>query len=298
MNIFITGGTGFIGSYLRTMLLRDGHLLTILTREPEQYAGEVATNQRFVSWEDDLIKEMERADVVINLAGYPIFGERWTDQVKKKIYSSRINTTDQLVGAIKEANDRPEVMISASAANYYQDGGDKILDESAESADNFLARLCIDWEKAARPVTDLGVRLAIPRIGIVLERDGGALQQMLLPFKLFVGGPIGSGEQYFPWIHMLDLCRGLIYPIENKDFEGAYNLNAPNPVTMNEFARLLGEQLHRPSLFRVSESVIKLVLGEAAAPILMSLRMQPKKLQQHGFDFQYEYLEEALGEIV
>ena len=298
MNIFITGGTGFIGSYLRTVLLRDGHLLTILTRDPDQYAGEVAKNQRFVSWDDDLVPEMEKADVVINLAGYPIFGERWTDQVKKKIYSSRISTTDQLVEAIEQTNNRPDLMISASAANYYKDGGDNVLDESAEPADNFLAQVCIDWEKAAQPVTDLGVRLTIPRIGIVLERDGGVLQQLLLPFKLFVGGSIGSGDQYFPWIHMLDLCRGLTYPIANKDFEGAYNLNAPNPVTMDKFTHTLAEQLHRPSFFRVPESIIKLILGEAAVPILMSLRMQPKKLQQHGFKFQYEYLEEALGEIV
>ncbi|HKK46659.1 MAG TPA: TIGR01777 family oxidoreductase [Balneolaceae bacterium] len=298
MNIFITGGTGFIGSYLRTMLLRKGHLLTLVTRDPKQYAGEAAKNQRFVSWDDNLADEMERADVVINLAGASIFGTRWTDEVKKKIYSSRIKTTSQIVSAIEQANDRPEVMISASAANYYHDGGDKVLDETAKTGNDFLATVCMDWEKAARPVTALGVRLAIPRIGVVLERDGGALRQMLLPFKLFVGGSIGSGNQYFPWIHMSDLCRGLLYPIENKDFEGVYNLNAPNPVTMDEFAHTLGEQLHRPSFFRVPESLVTLVLGEAATPVISSLRMQPKKLQQHGFEFQFEYLKEALGEIV
>jgi len=298
MNIFITGGTGFLGSYLRTMLLRQGHILTILTREPRQYAGEEAKNQRFVSWDDDLVAEMEQADVVINMAGASIFGSRWTDEVRKKIYSSRIKTTSEIVEAIQQASDRPKVMISASAANYYKDGGDKVLDESSPAGDDFLAKVCTDWEKAAQPVTGLGVRLATPRIGVVLERDGGALQQMLLPFKLFVGGPIGSGDQYFPWIHMLDLCRGLTYPIEDEDFEGAYNLNAPNPVTMNEFARILGEQLHRPSFFKVPEWAITFVLGEAATPVITSLRMQPKKLQQHGFEFQYEYLEEALGEII
>lgn len=298
MNIFISGGTGFIGSYLRTVLLQQGHLLTIVTREPKQYAGEAAKNQRFVSWDDDLAAEMDRADAVINMAGASIFGSRWTDQVKKKIYSSRIKSTNTLVEAIQQASNRPEIMVSASAANYYRDGGDSILDESAPTGNNFLSKVCIDWEKAAQPVTGLGVRLATPRIGIVLERDGGALQQMFLPFKLGVGGPIGSGNQYFPWIHMVDLCRGIFFPIEHRDFEGAYNLNAPNPVTMNEFAKVLAEQLHRPHFFKVPEFLLELVLGEAAIPITTSLRMQPKRLQQYGFEFQYEYLQEALGEIV
>ncbi|MGD8427435.1 MAG: TIGR01777 family oxidoreductase [Balneolaceae bacterium] len=297
MDIFITGGTGFIGSYLRTMLLREGHLLSILTRKPAKYAGEEAKNQRFVSWDEDLVAEMDRADAVINLAGSSIFG-RWTDAMKKKIYSSRIDTTIKIVEAIEQASNRPSVMVSASAANYYRDGGDRVLDESAEAGNNFLAKVCIEWEKAARPVTGLGVRLAIPRIGVVLERDGGALQQMLLPFKFFMGGSVGSGDQYFPWIHMLDLCRGLTYPLEKEAFEGAYNLNAPNPVKMDEFARILGEQLQRPAFFRMPEFVVEAVLGEAALPILASLRMQPKKLQQHGYEFRFEYLEEALGEIV
>lgn len=298
MNILITGGTGFIGSHLRTLLLQDGHLLTIVTRSPEKYKDETAKNQRFVSWDANLAAEMEKADVVINLAGASIFGKRWTEEVKEKIYSSRIECTNQLVAAIQEADDRPSVIISASGADYYGGSGDQILDETAEPGDSFLANVCIDWEQAAREVTDLGVRLATPRIGVVLEQDGGALQQMLLPFKLFVGGPIGSGDQYFPWIHMLDLCRGLMYPIENEDFNGPYNLNAPNPVRMDEFASELASQLRRPSLFRVPEFVLDFVLGEAANPVVTSKRMQPKKLQQHGFEFRFAYLREALGDIL
>ncbi len=189
-------------------------------------------------------------------------------------------------------------MISASGADYYEPAGDRVLDESAPSGDSFLSKVCVDWEKAAQPVTDYGVRLVNPRIGVVLEKDGGALQQMLLPFKFFVGGPIGSGKQYFPWIHMLDLCRGLIFPLENEELEGPYNLNAPNPVTMNEFASELASQLHRPSLFRVPEFVLNIVLGEAANPVITSKRMQPKKLQQHGFEFKFGYLRQALGDIL
>lgn len=298
MNILITGGTGFIGSYLRTYLLRDGHLLTIVTRSPQKYQDETAKNQYFVSWEDNLVAEMEKADAVINLAGSSIFGKRWTDEVKNRIHSSRIKCTQQLVEAIEQADDRPSVMVSASGADYYGDSGDDILDEKSEPGDSFLSHVCVDWEQAAQPVTGLGVRLASPRIGVVLEKDGGALQQMLLPFKLGVGGPIGSGEQYFPWIHMLDLCRGLIFPLENESLEGPYNLSAPNPVTMSEFAGELADQLHRPSIFRVPEFVLDIVLGEAANPVITSKRMQPKKLQQLGFNFRFEYLRQALGDIL
>lgn len=298
MNILITGGTGFIGSYLRTTLLQEGHLLTIVSRNPKKYESETAQNQRFVSWKCNLAAEMDSVDVVINMAGASIFGRRWTDEVKDKIYYSRIESTEQLVNAIEQANNRPRLMISVSGADYYGNSGEQVLDESAEPGNSFLARVCRDWEKAAEPVTALGVRLATPRLGVVLEKDGGALEQMLLPFKLFVGGPIGSGEQYFPWIHMFDLCRGLTYPIEDNNLEGAYNLNAPNPVTMDEFASELAAQLHRPAFFRVPESMIKIVLGEAANPVITSKRMQPKKLQQHGFEFRFQYLREALGDIL
>jgi uncharacterized protein (TIGR01777 family) len=298
MNIIITGGTGFIGSYLRTQLLRDGHLLTIVTRNPKEYQNETAQNQRFVSWGSNLVGEMEKADAVINLAGSSIFGKRWTDEIKNRIHSSRIKSTQKLVEAIEQAKDRPSVMISASGADYYGDSGDNIIDETSDPGDSFLSKVCIDWEQAAQPVTGLGVRLAIPRIGVVLEEDGGALQQMLMPFKFFVGGSIGSGDQYFPWIHMLDLCRGLIFPLENEFLEGPYNLNAPNPVTMDEFASELADQLNRPSIFRVPEFVLDIVLGEAANPVITSKRMQPKKLQQQGFDFRFEYLRQALGDIL
>lgn len=298
MNIFISGGTGFIGSYLRIMLLQEGHLLTVVTRSPEKYESETARNQQFVSWDDDLVAEMEQVDAVINLTGASIFGQRWTEEVKERIYSSRIESTRQLVEAIREASNPPEVMISASGANYYEGKAEQVLDESAESADNFLAKVCLEWEKEAGKVTEADVRLAIARIGVVLERDGGALDQMLLPFKLFVGGPIGSGDQYFPWIHMHDLCRGLLFAIQEQSMEGPFNLNAPNPVTMRAFADELGAQLNRPSLFRVPEFALQLAIGEAATLITESLRMQPKKLQQHGFEFQYNYLTEALGDIL
>jgi uncharacterized protein (TIGR01777 family) len=298
MQIFISGGTGFVGSYLRTMLLQQGHLLTLVTRHPEKYSSETAKNQQFVSWEGDLIAEMEKADAVINLAGSSIFGQRWTDEVKQRIYDSRMESTRQIVDAINDAEHPPGTFISASAAGYYGDRGEDVLDESASAGDDFLANVCVDWEKEAQKVTQAATRLAIPRIGIVLQDNGGAMQQMITPFKCFVGGPVGSGDQYFPWIHMHDLCRAMLFAIEEEQMEGPFNLNAPNPVTMRTFADELGAQLRRPSFMKVPEFALQLILGDAAAPITNSLRLQPKKLQQLGFKFQYSHLTGALVDIL
>jgi uncharacterized protein (TIGR01777 family) len=298
MNILITGGTGFVGSELCPMLLRQGHYLTIITRSPEKYKEEEAKNQQFLSWDSDFVDAMEQADAVINLVGENIFSQRWTEEVKKSIYTSRIDNTKKLVEAIHKAENPPEVMVSASAAGYYGGRGTDILTEDEPPGKDFLAQVCVDWEKAAKPVQESGVRLANPRIGIVLEKGGGALQKMLPPFRFFVGGPVGRGTQFVPWIHRHDLCRGLIFPLENDGFEGPYNLNAPNPITMEEFAHAMGDVLNRPSLFRVPEFVLDIVLGEAADPILDSLRLKAEKLQQAEFQFQFSHVREALSEIL
>ncbi len=298
MNILITGGTGFIGAELCPMLLREGHYITVITRSPKEHQNEEAKNQQFISWDSDLVVAMEQADAVINLVGENIFSQRWTEEVKKSIYTSRIGNTKKLVEAIKEAENSPGVMISASAAGYYGGRGTGILTEDEPEGKDFLAQVCVDWEKAAKPVHEAGVRLAIPRIGIVLEKGGGALQKMLPPFRFFVGGPIGRGTQFVPWIHRHDLCRGLIFPLENEELEGPYNLNAPNPVTMEELAKALGDVLNRPSIFRVPEFVLDIVLGEAADPILESLRLKPEQLQKTEFQFQFPHVREALSEIL
>lgn len=298
MHILITGGTGFIGSELRSRLLRNGHMLTIVTRSPDRYEGEQAKNQQFIGWDDDFVSVMETTDAVINLAGENIFGQRWTSEIKKRMRDSRIKNTRRLVQAIEKAKNRPQVMISASGVDYYGDRGDDILDESEPPGQSFLSRLCVDWEQAARPVKELGVRLAISRTGVVLETEGGAMEQMLPPFRFFVGGSIGSGNQYFPWVHMHDYCRAVMYILENEEMEGEFNINSPNPVPMKEFTDVLGEVMHRPSFFRVPEFALKLVLGEATDPILSSHRVQPKRLQQAGFEFKFEDLREALSDIL
>lgn len=298
MNILITGGTGFIGSELCSMLLQEGHYLTIITRDPKKHANEEAKNQQFVSWDSDLVAAMNKTDAVINLAGESIFGQRWTAQVKKRIYASRIDNTKKLVEAIGQANTPPEVMVSASAAGYYGNRGTDVLDEKEPPGNDFLAKVCVDWEKAAQPVKESGVRLAIPRIGIALEEGGGALQKMLPAFKLFAGGAIGRGTQFVPWIHRHDLCRGLLFLISNESTEGPYNLNAPNPVTMQKWADALGEVLNRPSVFRVPEIALNVVMGEAAKPILESLRLTPARIEQAGFTFRFPHIREALSNIL
>ncbi len=295
--IIITGGTGFIGSYLCNELLKRGHFISIVTRSPEERSEEQSKNLRYIGWDHDLSETMEQADVVYNLVGESLFGKRWTDSIKKAIYNSRIQSTKRLVEAMEEAGSKPDLFVSASAVGIYGDSGDTLLDESSPTGDDFLAEVCRDWEEESQKAADLGVRVVNPRLGIVLETDGGFLRIMKLPFLFFVGGPIGDGKQYVPWIHMDDLCRALIYLMENDDLTGPCNVCSPQPETMNQVASAMGNVLNRPSFFRVPEFVMKLVLGEAAQPTLSSLNVQPKVLQISGFEFQYEDLEEALADI-
>lgn len=295
--ILITGGTGFIGTYLGERLMRDGHYLTIITRSPEKYTEESSKNQRYISWNSDLVSEMEKTEVVINLAGENLFGKRWTDEVKKQLYNSRIDTTKKLVDAMKESENPPELLISASGVNYYGDSGDAVLDEESPAGDDFLANLCLEWEKEAQKAKEADIRVAIARLGIVLEEDGGMVEKMKLPFQLFAGGALGSGKQYISWIHMQDLCEALEFPINNKELSGAFNACSPNPVIMNELAEAMGKVLNRPSVFRVPELVLKMALGEASAPVVGSVRVQPKVLQNSGFEFQFEDIEYALADI-
>ena len=295
--ILITGGTGFIGSYLCSELLKQGHFISIITRSPEKYSEEQSKNLQYIGWDDYLSEAIDEADVVINLVGESLFGKRWTHSVKKSIYNSRIESTKELVKAMVESDSKPELFISASGVGIYGDSGNKLLDESTPPGDDFLANVCKDWEKEAQKAADLGIRVVNPRFGIVLQKDGGFLQITKLPFLFFVGGPLGDGKQYIPWVHMDDLVRALIYPIENKDLRGPYNVCSPQPETMNRLSEALGTVLNRPSFFRVPEFVLKTILGEAAEPPLSSLNAQPKVLQISGFEFKFEDLQEALADI-
>lgn len=295
--ILITGGTGFIGNYLTTELLKEGHYITIVSRSPEKYTEKQAENRNFVGWDGDLLNALNEADVIINLAGKNLFG-RWTESIKREIYDSRIENTRKLVNAIERTDSKPELLISASGVSIYGDHKDQVIDEKTPSADTFLGKVCRDWESEASRAGEFDVRVAITRFGPVLEGDGGLIEKMRFPFLMFVGGPVGSGNQYIPWIHMKDLCNAIRFPMQNEKINGPYNVCSPEPETMDNFAKKMGEVMNRPSIFRVPEFVLKMVLGEGAQPAIESLRVQPKVLQKEGFNFEFEDLTEALADIL
>ena len=297
MKIFITGGTGFIGWQLTKSLMDHGHHLTIVSRNPEKYRIYESERRTFVAWQTDISELISQSDAVINLAGENLFDQRWTESVKRQIRSSRINVTTALLEGINKAKKKPKVLLSASAVGYYGDQGEDFVTEQSSNGQDFLAELCQEWEDEALGAEEFNVRVVIPRIGIPLDINGGALQKMITPANYFFGGPLGSGNQYFPWIHIKDLCNSFIFALEKENFNGVFNATAPNPVTMKDFSKILGKVLSRPSWFQVPESVLKLALGEAARAITSSLRVIPEKLLNNGFSFEYRDLESALRSL-
>lgn len=298
MNIVIAGGTGFIGGHLTDHLLRHGHTVSILTRSPEEEHGSGA---RFVGWDGKTAgpwtQAIDGADAVINLAGKNLF-TRWSDEQKKAILFSRLDSTRVLVQAMRQAERKPAVFISTSAVGYYGDTGEETVTEAHPPGNDFLADVCVQWEAASHEAREAGVRVANPRFGVVLEKDDGALRQMLLQFNLFIGGHLGSGRQFFPWVHMEDLVRAVTLPLEQPDLDGAYNVVAPHPVRMEEFADTLGDVMHRPSWLPVPEFALSIALGEAAEMLLNSQRVVPQLLVQRGFAFSFPTAREALLNIL
>ena len=296
--IVLSGGTGFIGSDICAQLLQKDYELILITRNPSKYEAIKANNLRYVPWDSPLNEVIDEADAVIHLAGEPVVGGRWTEEVKKKIYDSRVQSTRKLVQVMSSSNNKPEVFISASASGYYGDTGIEWRAEDDLPGDDFLARLCIDWEKEAQAAKELGIRVVNPRIGIVLGQDGGALKNMLTTFRLGLGGSIGPGTQFMSWIHLRDLTRAIIHFLEDDRIQGPVNMCAPEPVTMDVFTQLLAKTMHRPNLFSVPSFALKLLFGEGAQLILDSIRMKAEVLEAIGFTYTYEDLEEALFNLV
>ena len=299
MKIVLAGATGFLGRPLTRALAADGHELVGLTRRPRANA-----DVREVAWQPDgtagpWAAEIDGADVVINLAGESIADGRWTAERKRALRDSRLRSTGSLVAAIDRATRRPALLLSSSAVGYYGPRGDEVVDETTPAGDDFLSQLSVEWEQAAQAASGRGTRVVRLRTGLVLERDGGALAAMLTPFKLGVGGPLGTGRQFWPWIHRHDWIELVRFLVARPDAEGPINATAPEPVTNEVFSKTLARALGRPSLFRAPAFALRLAMGEMADALLLTgQRVVPKRALELGYRFQYTRLEPALAAIL
>lgn len=302
MKVGIAGGTGLIGSNLAKRLLELGHSVRIFSRSsniPSNLRGQ--KNLEVVGGSFPKAKDLEGLDALANFAGSPIAGVRWTDKVKEEIRSSRLDYTESLVSSfLKIVGTPPKVFIQGSAVGYYG-SYEKDTEEFSENSpigNDFLASLCSEWEEKIKPISKLPVRSILVRTGIVLSKDGGALKSMLSPFRLGLGGPIGSGDQIFSWIHIDDAVNALVFALENSNVSGVLNLTAPNPVNNEVFTKTLGKVLRRPAFFRVPASALKFLFEDGAEVLLKGQRVLPKKLQESGYSFQYQSLEDALRALL
>ena len=291
MQIVITGASGLIGRALAKELRARGASITGISRTPLGPTGDGIT---WVPW-DGLPDAVSGAQAVIHLAGAGVADKRWSTQRKAELRSSRIDTGRRVVEAIAGAGEKPSVLVSASAVGYFGDRGDEVLTEDSAPGEGFLAELCRDWEAS---VSDAVIRTAVIRIGLVLSADGGFLKPQLLPFKLGLGGPIGGGGQYLPWIHIDDVVQYLLWATEDNAVEGIFNAAAPEPVTSKTFARSLGRALRRPAILPLPPAIFKLPLGEGASLMTSSTRAIPQRAQAMGFEFKVPTLDEALADVL
>jgi hypothetical protein len=294
MQVVITGGTGFVGRTLAGKLAAAGHRVTVLSRRT--VATPAAPGIEIVRWNPIQPSPalFDGKDAVINLAGESIAVGRWTAARKQRILDSRVHPTRSLVSALKVGENRLRVLINASATGYYGSRGDEDLDEESPAGSDFLARVCIAWEAEARTAEALGLRVVLTRLGMVLGRGGGVLAKMLLPFRLGLGGPLGSGRQWLSWVHLDDVVASILLALENETIRGPLNVTSPNPVRNREFTRTLGQVLRRPAYLPLPSPVLRLGLGEMADLLLTGQRALPVRLKSLGYNHRFPDLEEAL----
>jgi uncharacterized protein (TIGR01777 family) len=299
MKVVITGATGFIGSILTDRLWNQLYDVALLSRRPPREVN--VTKKEWFAWQPGVGGEWEKAvdgaDGIVNLAGEPIAGKRWSAAQKQKLRSSRIDATKSLVHAIAKAKVKPKFLINASAVGYYGSHGDETITEKTGPGQGFLSQLCVEWEEEANEAESFGVRVVLVRTGIVLGKGKGALAKMVPPFKMFAGGPLGSGQQWMPWIHIEDEVGLLCFLIENDNARGAFNTTAPNPVTMKEFSKALGDVLDRPSWVSVPPSALALMVGEMADMLLSGQRAVPEAALKLGYTFKYPEIRDALRSL-
>jgi uncharacterized protein len=300
--IIVTGATGLIGRKLVDSLTQRGDELVIFSRNTSEAKVIFPIVKYFVEWDynkPELWKSgLENSDAIVHLAGINVFSKRWNESFKEEIIESRKISTRNLVEAIKSCVNRPEVFLSASAIGYYGDCGDSVLNEDSPAGKDFLAEVCKVWEAESEKVESLGVRAVRIRTGLVLSPKGGALKQMLLPYKMFIGGPLGNGKQWASWLHIDDIVGIYLHALDDTKLSGAVNAVAPNPVRMKEFAQTLGKVMNRPSLFSVPNFALKIAVGEAAEVVTASQRIDVKKLLDSGYRFRFKELENALRNLL
>ena len=300
MRVLITGGTGSIGRELAASLAGDGHDVILLSRNSEQVTGLPAV-VRVERWDgrtgEGWSSLGDGADAIVNLAGENIGADRWTTERKERIRQSRLNAGRAVVETVTRVTRKPRVVIQASAVGYYGPHGPEQISEETPAGQDFLAQVCVDWEASTVPVEALGVRRAVIRTGVALSKRGGALPRMMLPFRFFMGGRLGNGRQWVPWIHIKDEVRAIRFLIENESASGAFNLTAPHPVTNAEFAHTLGRQLNRPSFVPAPAFALRTLFGEMATILLDGQRAVSQRLSQLGFDFEFPELGPALGDL-
>jgi uncharacterized protein (TIGR01777 family) len=298
MKILIVGGSGFVGDFLSRYLVERGHHVTATGTRPRH---SLESSERFVylsadttvsgPWQD----RISEVDAIINLAGQNIFCY-WTKASKRRIRDSRVLTTQNIVLAMGKK--QGQILLSTSAVGYYGDRGDEVLDESSSPGDDFLAGVSVDWEKAAVQAQAKGARVVLLRFSVILGQDGGALAKMLPAFKFFAGGPMGSGMQWFSWMHIQDLAAAVEIILLDEDMQGPFNCCSPHPQRNHVFAKALGNALSRPAFMKTPGFAVKMIMGEMGNVILGSQRCVPQKLQQHGFEFQYPVLNNALENLL
>jgi uncharacterized protein (TIGR01777 family) len=296
MKVAVTGASGLIGSALVPFLKMGGHDVRRLVRRAPRAEGEVRWDPSRAEID---ASGLEGVQAVVHLSGENLAGGRWTEARKARIRDSRVGSTQLLARTLAALRERPGVMVSMSAIGYYGSQGDAWLDESSPAADDFLARLCVDWEAAAAPAGEAGIRVVHPRLGVVLSPAGGALGKMLLPFRAGLGGVVGPGTQYMSWVARDDVLGALQHALVKDGFSGAFNLVAPEPATNREFTKTLGRVLGRPTLFPVPAFGLRAALGEMAeATLLSSTRVRPRALDEAGYDFRFPSLEGALRHVL
>lgn len=300
--IIMTGATGLIGTNLAKTLSSRGYEITVFTRNLDKGHPALPFVQNYIEW-DYRKPEMwssyfEGSHGVIHLAGANLAGKRFTESYKRKVWDSRVISTKNIVSAIADTRTKPDVFLCASGINIYGNSGDRVLSEDSKPGNDFLADLCMEWESESSKVEGLGVRRVSIRTSPVLSTKDAILKKLVPLFKLYLGASLGSGKQWFSWIHIDDIINTYIYCLENTSINGPVNASSPIPVTMNEFTAQLGEVLNRPVFFRVPNPVIRVMIGESADFITASLRVVPEKLEKSGFKFAHSLLKDALSNVV